>query len=84
MTYQSKLSVGDIAFFIYDNKVQSVRVQSVKIVSIDNYPVQIEYGFRIYSGINQFIKTNGSEFKDWLNLNERLVFTTKEELLASL
>lgn len=80
MTIETKLSFDQIAYFMQDNKVVSLPVASIKTEQTKGdqpspFPISIVYGFRIYER---------NTFKDWLHVNERYVFPSKEELLASL
>lgn len=86
MQINTKLSCGQIAWFIHKNEVVSRRVESitVKVVSsslIDKEPpmISIQYGFREWD-----VTARGNTFKAWLELYENKVFASKGELLASL
>jgi hypothetical protein len=81
-TYTSKLGRSEPAWFLRDNRVVNLPIGSVTVKSVSNQDgspnyESVVYGFRIFT-------SNGRDFKEWLELDERTVFGTKEELLASL
>lgn len=87
MTIQTKMNVGDTAYFMHDTQVTSRVVGSIDTTTIETaergYPSAIvsntTYSFRMY---NDYPDEKGA--MTWLCLYEHLVFATKEELLASL
>ena len=81
--YIAKLEVGQFGWFVYDNIVQSRRIDSMQIQRLASESgaldvVTITYGVRLYdnSRIPQFIK--------WLYFPESRIFASKQELLESL
>lgn len=75
MTYTTKLSPGDAAWFIRDNRVVCFNVDRVIInhrYSKDSYEPYVGYGFYLV------------DVDKWLEINEKVVFASKAELLASL
>lgn len=80
MKIETKLSFDQTAYFMHANKVVSLPVESIKTeqtkgAQLSGFPISVTYGFRIYER---------ETFKDWLYMNERDVFSSKEALLASL
>ena len=82
MTFETKLDLNQEAWFMQDNKVMVLLVGSIQanatwINNGEGSPSkpQVEYGFRTYDDGN---------LKGWIYLDEREIFPSKEELLASL
>jgi hypothetical protein len=75
MQIETKLNIGDTAFFLNENKVCIETVVSIK-VTINTYSVNT-YSERL--SINTIYTTNTSK-----SINEDKVFSTKQELLESL
>lgn len=89
MTIQTKLNIGQEAWFIHENKattrpVGNIDTQQTDIADLSRttqsvVSASVTYGFRMYK---DHPKTHGE--MTWLKLYEHQVFVTKEELLASL
>ena len=84
MTFTTKLEVGQQGWYMHENKPISMRIESVTVKVVEDSNTKKvwdhtpSYGFRIYDA------GNATRFKEWREVSEKLVFGTKEELLASL
>lgn len=83
--YETKLSAGQMAWFMQDNKAMCLPVGSVKVKEVldDETPrsrVEISYGVRVYENDS----SGHPKFKEWKDIADAKAFASKEELLASL
>ena len=83
--YETKLSAGQMAWFMQDNKVMCLPVGSVKVKEVLDDETQrcrreIEYGVRIYEKDS----AGHPQFKEWKSIGDAKAFASKEELLAAL
>jgi hypothetical protein len=84
MTLETKLTPGEKAWVLYDDRVQNIPVGSVTVkvcnrtdgAPIGAHTVEITYGFRTYAA--------SGAFKEWKELPESLVHRTRQALLDSL
>lgn len=83
--YETKLSAGQMAWFMQDNKVMCLPIGSVKVKEVwdddtQRCRLEIEYGVRIYEKDS----TGHPQCKEWKEIADSKAFAAKEELLATL
>lgn len=88
MNYTTKLTLGQNAWRMHENKpvcqpVEAIRIEHILSEGGKITPESTQYGFRIYFG-EEKKNIPPMKFKEWAIVPQDKCFATKEELLASL
>ena len=76
MTIETKYNIGDILWFMHDNKPKTMKVWDINIEIKTKFDGQYEYG--------SYVRIFYYDFGNHNKIEESELFPTKEELLKSL
>lgn len=72
MQINTKYNIGDEVYALFNNKVKNFIITGISIVAKEKFPILIRYiSFNIITG-------------EYMKIDEKEIFPTKEELLKSL
>lgn len=80
MTIETRFSIGDTVFYMQDNRVQKGIISTVSVRASGNYRRDGEIAEKIVS----YGLYDGNNASDIANYGGHRLFSSKEELLASL